>query len=170
MKKERANSKTATASSLEENARQQIANNINILVADAFALYVKTKNFHWHVTGSHFRDYHLLFDEQAAQIFATIDILAERVRKLGKTTIHSIRQISRLQQIKDNEEEFVEPRRMLQILLDDNKKCAQQLRIVHQVCDDHHDIATASLLEGFIDEAERRIWFLSSTLSSEKIK
>lgn len=157
--------KLATPTDLGETARQAITAAINPLVADAFVLFVKTKNYHWHVTGSHYRDYHLLLDEQATQIFATIDVLAERVRKLGGTTIHSISHISRLQRIKDDDEQFVAPREMLRRLMDDNKSFAANLRAAHEICDQYRDVATASFLEVFIDEAERRVWFLYETQS-----
>ncbi len=150
----------ATPTNLGENAREAIAKAINPLVADAFALYVKTKNFHWHLSGRHFRDYHLLFDEQADQIFAMIDVLAERVRKLGGLTIHSISEISRLQTIEDDNDPFVDPIEMVRRLLEDNKNCAARMLDAHEVCDEHQDVATASILEIFIDETERRIWFL----------
>jgi starvation-inducible DNA-binding protein len=160
MKKEETNVKLAVPSDLKEEGRQQIADVINPLVADAFALYVKTKNFHWHLSGSHFRDYHILFDEQAEQIFATIDVLAERVRKLGKLTIHSIGHISHLQNVKDSDDVFVEPKQMLQTLMHDNQKYVERMRVAHQVCSDNNDVATTSILEVLIDEVERRIWFL----------
>jgi len=168
MKKEKSTVKLATPSDLKDKGRQEIADVINPLVADAFALYVKTKNFHWHLSGSHFRDYHLLFDEQAEQIFATIDVLAERVRKLGKTTIRSIDHISCLQNVKDSEEAFVEPEQMLQILMHDNQKYAERMRAAHEVCAKHNDVATTSILEVFIDETERRIWFLFETGTSHR--
>ena len=155
--------KIATPTDLGEQARQAIASVINPLIADAFALYVKTKNYHWHVSGSHYRDYHLLFDEQAAQIFAMIDVLAERIRKLGGTTIRSIEHINRLQRIKDDNDAFVAPKEMIRRLMDDNKDYAGHIRAAHKVCDENHDIATASLLEVFVDETERRIWFLYET-------
>lgn len=150
----------ATPNDLKFDARQKVADALNVLVADTFALYIKTKNFHWHVSGPHFRDYHLLFDEHADQIFAMTDILAERVRKLGFTTIHSIKQISSLKTIEDDEEKFVEAITMTQRLLEDNKKLAHNLLEAHHLCDNAEDVATASLLETFIDETERRIWFL----------
>ncbi len=156
--------KLTTPNDLNEKGRQKIAESINPLVADAFALYVKTKNFHWHMSGSHFRDYHLLFDEQAEQIFAMIDVLAERVRKLGGTTLRSIGHISRLQNVKDNDEVFIRPIEMLQYLLEDNQGFAARMRAAHQVCDDSNDVATASILEVFIDETERRVWFLFESL------
>jgi len=153
----------STPSDLDSNACQAVTQVINPLVADAFALFVKTKNYHWHMSGSHYRDYHLLLDEQATQIFNMIDILAERVRKLGGTTIHSISQISQLQNVKDDNETFVEPKEMIRRLMKDNKEYAARMRAAHQVCDDNNDIATASFLENFIDETERRTWFLYET-------
>ena len=157
--------KLAVSNPLGEEARNQITAAVNPLVADSFALYVKTKNFHWHMSGSHFRDYHLLFDEQAEQIFAMIDVLAERVRKLGGITIHSISHISQLQTIQDDNETFVEPKDMLERLLEDNKQMAENMRAAHKVCGEHNDVATTSLLEVFIDEAERRAWFLFEAAS-----
>ena len=166
MNKKKAAAKLSTPSDLNEKGREAITVSLNPLVAEAFALYVKSKNFHWHMSGSHFRDYHLLFDEQADQIFAMIDPLAERVRKLGGTTICSIGHISRLQNIKDDDEAFLEPEKMLQHLMNDNKKYAAHMRAAHKVCEDHNDVATCSILEVFIDETERRIWFLFETLVS----
>jgi starvation-inducible DNA-binding protein len=125
-----------------------------------FALYLKTKNFHWHVSGPHFRDYHLLLDEHAEQIFATTDDIAERVRKIGGTTLRSIGQISRLQRVLDNDADYVTPLDMLAELRDDNKQLVARLRETHGLCDEHGDVATASLIENWIDEAERRTWFL----------
>jgi starvation-inducible DNA-binding protein len=156
-------SKLSTPNTLGENTCEAVSAALNPLVADAFALYVKTKNFHWHLSGRHFRDYHLLFDEQADQIFAMIDVLAERVRKLGGTTIHSIGHISQLQTIQDDNEEFVNPVEMVKRLMEDNKNYTEQMRKAHQICDDKEDVATASLLEVFIDESERRTWFLFET-------
>lgn len=152
--------KLSTPTDLGDKARQSVTEVLNPIVADAFALYVKCKNFHWHMSGAHFRDYHLLLDEQADQVFAMIDVLAERVRKLGGTTIRSISQIASLQKIKDDNDLFVEPRDMMKRLLEDNKEYAARLRAAHQVCDDNNDVATASVLEVFIDETERRTWFL----------
>ena len=125
-----------------------------------FALYLKTKNFHWHVSGPHFRDYHLLLDEQADQIFATTDDIAERVRKIGGTTLRSIGQIGRLQRVLDNDADYVTPHDMLAELRDDNKQLVSNLRETHGLCDEQGDVATASLIENWIDEAERRVWFL----------
>jgi starvation-inducible DNA-binding protein len=150
----------ATPTDLKPNAVRDIAGALNILLADMFALYLKTKNFHWHVSGPHFRDYHLLLDEQAEQIFATTDDIAERVRKIGGTTLRSIGQVARLQRVLDNDAEFVTPLDMLAELRDDNKQLAANLRETHGLCDEEDDVATASLLETWIDEAERRTWFL----------
>src|SRR5690242_4241928 len=149
-----------TPTDLGANAQKDIAGALNALLADTFALYVKTKNFHWHVSGPHFRDYHLLLDEQADQIFAITDTIAERVRKLGGTTLHSIGHIARLARIKDNDADFVSPQDMLAELRDDNQRLISQMREAHSVCDERRDVATASLLEVWIDEAERRVWFL----------
>jgi starvation-inducible DNA-binding protein len=130
------------------------------VLADVFALYLKTKNFHWHVSGPHFRDYHLLLDEQGAQIFATTDEIAERVRKVGGTTLRSIGHIAKLQRVLDNDAEYVDPQDMLAELRDDNGALAARMREAHSLCDERGDVATASLLETYIDEAERRVWFL----------
>src|SRR6266849_376295 len=140
-----------------------IEDELRPLLADVFALYVKTKNFHWHMSGPHFRDYHLLLDEQADQLFAMTDPIAERVRKLGGITLRSIGQISRTQRVLDNDAEYVEPLDMLAELADDNKTLAARLRQAHNVCDKHRDVATASLIEVWIDETERRTWFLFET-------
>jgi starvation-inducible DNA-binding protein len=141
----------------------EISNGLNAVVADLFALYVKTKNFHWHMTGPHFRDYHLLLDEQSAQVLATIDPAAERVRKLGRSTLRSVGQIARLRRAADNDAEDLTPTEMLGELRDDNSGLASALRELHDVCDRHGDVATASLIENWIDEAEGRIWFLAET-------
>lgn len=133
---------------------------MNAILADVFALYLKTKNFHWHVSGPHFRDYHLLFDEHGDQIFAMVDPMAERIRKIGGTTITSIGHIARLQRIHDNDATDVVPQDMLAALCEDNRTLTTKLREAHTVCDEHRDIATASLIEMWIDETERRIWFL----------
>jgi starvation-inducible DNA-binding protein len=138
----------------------RISAKMNEILATTFALYVKTKNFHWHVSGPHFRDYHLLLDEQAEQIFASTDDIAERVRKIGGITLRSIGQISKLQGIEDNDASYVAPGDMLRELMGDNKKVVAAMRACHKICDDHEDVATASLLENFIDQAERRLWFL----------
>jgi starvation-inducible DNA-binding protein len=150
----------STQTDLSGNAIPEIAEALNGLVADSYALYAKTKNFHWHVSGPHFRDYHLMFDEQAAEIFATVDELAERVRKLGARTVHSIGEIARLQTIKDNDKDFVAPTAMLTELMNDNKLVIKRMRAAHEIADKHDDIATASILENFIDAAEKRNWFL----------
>ncbi len=149
-----------TPTDLTSNATRDISGALTILLADMFALYVKTKNFHWHMSGPHFRDYHLLLDEQGEQIFATTDAIAERVRKIGGTTLRSIGQIARLQRVLDNDADFVAPMDMLAELRDDNKQLAAHLRETHTVCDEHGDVATTSLIETWIDEAERRTWFL----------
>jgi starvation-inducible DNA-binding protein len=149
-----------TPTDLTAAATKNIAGAMNAILADVFALYLKTKNFHWHLSGPHFRDYHLLLDEQADQIYAMADPIAERVRKLGGTTLRSIGHIARLQRVLDNDAEYVEPSDMLAELREDNKTLAARLREAHNVCDDHHDIATASLIEVWIDETERRTWFL----------
>jgi starvation-inducible DNA-binding protein len=149
-----------TPTDLPQQAVDKISKTLNVLVADAFALYLKTKNFHWHVSGRHFRDYHLLLDEQADQIFASTDALAERVRKVGGITLRSIGQISKLQTIQDNNEDYVPPREMLRELMNDNKSMAAAMRKAHKIVDDLEDAATAGLLENFIDETERRTWFL----------
>ncbi len=150
----------ATPTDLTPNAVRDLAGALNILLADMFGLYLKTKNFHWHVSGPHFRDYHLLLDEQGEQIFATTDAIAERVRKIGATTLRSIGHIGRLQRIADNDADFVTPMDMLAELRDDNKRLVARMRETHDLCDEHGDVATASLLEVWIDEAERRTWFL----------
>lgn len=155
-----ASSALAVPTDISENAAKAIASALNGLCADAFALYVKTKNFHWHMSGPHFRDYHLLLDEQADQIEDSIDPLAERVRKLGQTTLRSIGHIGKLQSIKDNDEAFVPPGDMLKELEDDNRAMAKAMRKTHELCDDNDDAGTAGLLETFIDETERRAWFL----------
>ncbi|HEY3052947.1 MAG TPA: DNA starvation/stationary phase protection protein [Thermoanaerobaculia bacterium] len=149
-----------TPTSLGSEATRDISGALNALLADFFALYLKTKNFHWHVSGPHFRDYHLLLDEQADQIYATTDPIAERVRKLGGTTLHSIGHIGRLQRVSDNDADYITPLDMLAELREDNARLADRMRETHDVCDEHGDVATASLLEVWIDEAERRAWFL----------
>ena len=153
-------SQLATVTDLSQQGVQEITEALNPLVADLFALYVKTKNFHWHLSGSHFRDYHLLFDEHADQIFDAIDIIAERVRRVGGTTIRSISHIGQLQTIEDNNEAFVSPADMVRQLMEDNGHLASTQRAAHAVCEKNKDVATASLLEVTIDEAERRKWFL----------
>lgn len=156
--------KLATPSDLDVQDRRAIAKAINPIVADSFALFVKTKNFHWHMSGSHYRDYHLLLDEQSDQIFAMIDVLAERVRKLGERTIHSISEIKELQHVKDVNE-TLSADEMLQELLQENKKFLMRLRAAHEVCSEGNDVGTTSVLENYIDETERRVWFLFETLA-----
>jgi starvation-inducible DNA-binding protein len=149
-----------TPTDLSSDAVREVSAALNALIADTFALYVKTKNFHWHVSGPHFRDYHLLLDEQADQLQGSIDILAERARKVGGTTIRSIGQIAKLQRIKDNDKGYVAAIDMLLELMNDNKAQIHSMREAHEIADKHEDVATASLLENFIDEAEKRCWFL----------
>jgi starvation-inducible DNA-binding protein len=149
-----------TPTDLKPNAVRDVSGALNLLLADMFALYMKTKNFHWHISGPHFRDYHLLLDEQADQIFAATDAIAERVRKIGGTTLRSIGNIRRQQRILDNDADFVAPDDMLAELRDDNKQLTASLRETHDLCDEHGDVASASLIENWIDEAERRTWFL----------
>ena len=156
----RAAPRLATPTDLGANATKDIAGALNALLADTFALYLKTKSFHWHVSGPHFRDYHLLLDEQAEQIFAITDVIAERVRKIGAPTLRSVGDIARHQRITDNDAPYVDPDDMLAELRDDNQRFVAAMREAHDVCDEHNDVATTSLLENFIDEAERRIWFL----------
>ena len=149
-----------TPTDLTPSATKDIAAAMNAILADVFAIYVKTKNFHWHMSGPHFRDYHLLLDEHADQLFAMTDPIAERVRKIGGLTLRSIGQISRTQRVLDNDADYVEPLDMLAELADDNRTMAARLREAHNVCDEHRDVATASLIEVWIDETERRAWFL----------
>lgn len=149
-----------TPTDLERSGVKDIAAAMNGILADVFALYLKTKNFHWHMSGPHFRDYHLLLDEQGDQLFAMTDPIAERIRKLGAITIKSTGDISRRQRILDNDADYVEPEDMLEELLEDNKTLTARLREAHGVCDEHNDVATASLIEVWIDETERRTWFL----------
>jgi starvation-inducible DNA-binding protein len=151
----------ATPTDLTRSASKDISGAMNAILADVFALYLKTKNFHWHMSGPHFRDYHLLLDEQAEQLFAMTDPIAERIRKIGGLTLRSIGHISRIQRVLDNDAEYVEPLDMIAELADDNKTMAARLREAHNVCDEHRDVATASLIEVWIDETERRTWFLS---------
>jgi starvation-inducible DNA-binding protein len=158
--KERRAIRLRTPNDLGSDATRDLAGALNTLLADMFALYFKTKNFHWHMSGPHFRDYHLLLDEQADQIFATTDVIAERVRKLGTTTVRSIGHISRLQRVLDNDAEFVTPLDMLSELRDDNLQLTSHMREAHALCDERGDVATTSLIEIWIDEAERRTWFL----------
>lgn len=149
-----------TPTDLDSAAVKAVSDALNGLLADSFALFLKTKNFHWHVSGPHFRDYHLLLDDQAAEIMAATDDMAERVRKIGGTTLRSIGHIAKLQTIEDNDAEFVPPAMMLQELMNDNKHVTAQMRKAHEVCDEHEDIASASLIENWIDQTEKRTWFL----------
>jgi len=157
---ERRNSPLATPSDLGANA---VSGALTILLADVFSLYLKTKNFHWHMSGVHFRDHHLMLDEQGDQIFAMTDAIAERARKIGGRTIHSIGDIGRRQRLMDNDAEYVTPDDMLAELRDDNLRLVEFMRETHSLCDEHGDVATASLLENWIDETERRVWFLYET-------
>jgi starvation-inducible DNA-binding protein len=150
----------STPTDLKSQATVDIAAAMNAILADVFAIYVKTKNFHWHMSGPHFRDYHLLLDEQGDQLFAMTDPIAERVRKVGGSTIKSIGHIARTQRISDNDTDYVEPLDMLAELREDNQMLTARLREAHNVCDEHRDVATASLIEVWIDETERRAWFL----------
>jgi starvation-inducible DNA-binding protein len=156
----RVNPVLATPTDLKPQGVADVSAELRGLLADVFALYVKTKNFHWHMSGSHFRDYHLLLDEQSEQIFAMTDDLAERARKIGGTTLRSIGDIARHQRLVDNDEAFVDPRKMLAELADDNRQLTHLLRSAHAVCDEHNDVAAASLIETWIDQTERRTWFL----------
>jgi starvation-inducible DNA-binding protein len=158
--KQRREAPLKTPSALGEDARRDISAGLNALLADVFALYLKTKNFHWHMSGPHFRDYHLMLDEQADELYQTTDPVAERVRKLGGTTLRSIGQIAKQQRISDNDAGYVTPEDMLAELRDDNERLAAYMRETHALCDEYRDVATASLLENWIDEAERRVWFL----------
>ncbi len=157
---------TASPTDLSAQATRDISAALNTLLADVFTLYLKTKNFHWHMWGPHFRDYHLLLDEQSQQIFAITDDIAERVRKIGGGTLRSIGQIDRLRRIRDNDADYVTPLDMLAELSEDNKQLTAAMRSVHATCDEHNDVATASLLEVWIDEAERRTWFLFESCRS----
>lgn len=158
--KERQDAPLSTPTDLTAEATQDISAELNALLADVFTLYLKTKNFHWHLSGPHFRDYHLLFDEQADQLFAMTDPIAERVRKIGGSTIKSIGQISRLQRVLDNDAEYVDTEDMLAELCEDNRALTAHLRETHNICQEFRDLATASLIEVWIDETERRTWFL----------
>jgi starvation-inducible DNA-binding protein len=154
---------TNPPSGLTSQATRDISAALTTLLADVFALYIKTKNFHWHISGPHFRDYHLLLDEQGDQLFGITDDIAERVRKVGGTTLRSIGQIGRLQRLPDNDADYVTPQDMLAELRDDNKRLVAIMRETHALCDEHGDVASASLLETWIDDAERRVWFLFET-------
>jgi starvation-inducible DNA-binding protein len=159
----RRNAPLATPTDLKAAATHDITGSLNAILADVFALYMKTKNFHWHLSGPHFRDYHLLLDEHADQIYAMTDPIAERIRKLGGSTLRSIGHIARTQRLLDNDAEYVEPLDMLAELREDNKTLVASMREAHDLCDEHRDIATASLIEVWIDETERRVWFLFET-------
>jgi starvation-inducible DNA-binding protein len=161
--KERRKAPMATPSDIRPEAVKDISAGLNALLADVFAMYIKTKNFHWHMSGPHFRDYHLLLDEHGDQLFAMTDDIAERVRKIGGTTIRSISHISRIQRVSDNDADYVDPGDMLAELLDDNKNLVVSLLAAHGLCDDADDVATASLIENWIDETQRRVWFLFET-------
>ena len=161
--KARRASPLVTPTDLGAEASKNIAAGMNGILADVFALYLKTKNFHWHMSGPHFRDYHLLLDEQADQLYAMTDPIAERIRKTGGSTLRSIGHIARLQRISDNDAEYVEPLDMLAELREDNMSLVRYMKETHSLCDEYGDVATASLLEGWIDEAERRTWFLFET-------
>ena len=152
---------TTTRTDLSRDAVEEISSNLRRMLADVFALYLKTKNFHWHISGRHFRDYHLLLDEHSEQVFAMTDDIAERARKIGGTTLRSISDISRHQRLQDNNEESVTPKEMLAELFVDNQQLTRSLRSTHEVCEEHNDVATASLIENWIDQTERRTWFLA---------
>jgi starvation-inducible DNA-binding protein len=158
--KARQSAALATPTDLGANATKDISGGLNILAADVLALWMKTKNFHWHVSGPHFRDYHLLLDDQSDQIYAMVDPIAERGRKLGGNALRSIGQVKKLQRVLDNDADYVTPQDMLAELREDNKDLARNMRVLHEVCDEHNDVATASLLENWIDETEQRTWFL----------
>ena len=158
--KTRQSANLATPTDLGANATKDISGGLNILLADVYALYFKTKNFHWHVSGPHFRDYHLMLDEQSDEIYAMVDPIAERARKLGGKALHSIGQVKKLQRVLDNDADYVTPGDMLAELRDDNQQLTRHMRVLHEVCDEHNDVATASLLENWIDETEKRAWFL----------
>ena len=161
--KEKERDALETPTDLNHDGVIEISNTLRQLLADVFALYVKTKNFHWHMSGRHFRDYHLLLDEQGEQIFAMTDDIAERARKIGGTTLRSISDISGHQRLKDNNSEYITPEEMLGELCADNQQLTRFLRATHEICDRHNDVATASLIENWIDQTERRTWFLSET-------
>ena len=161
--KSRRTANLATPNALGANASKDVSGGLNILLADVIALYFKTKNFHWHVSGPHFRDYHLMLDDQATQIDAMTDVIAERVRKLGASTIKSIGHVKRLQRVLDNDADYVTPHDMLAELREDNQELLKHMRVLHELADEHGDIATASLIENWVDETEQRVWFLFET-------
>jgi starvation-inducible DNA-binding protein len=158
--KARQSAALATPTDLGANATKDITGGLNILGADVLTLWMKTKNFHWHVSGPHFRDYHLMLDEQSDEIYAMVDPIAERARKLGGNALRSIGQVKKLQRVLDNDADYVTPQDMLAELREDNQTLTRNMRILHEVCDEHNDVATASLLENWIDETEKRAWFL----------
>ncbi len=158
--KARQSANLASPPDLGANATKDITGGLAILAADVLALWMKTKNFHWHVSGPHFRDYHLLLDDQSNQIYAMVDPISERARKLGGKALHSIGQVKKLQRVLDNDADYVSPQDMLAELREDNKQLAKNMRVLHEVCDEHNDIATASLIENWVDETEQRTWFL----------
>ena len=158
--KARQSAALATPTDLGANATKDISGGLNILGADVLALWMKTKNFHWHVSGPHFRDYHLMLDEQSDEIYAMVDPIAERARKLGGNALRSIGQVKKLQRVLDNDADYVTPQDMLAELREDNQTLTRNMRVLHEVCDEHNDVATASLLENWIDETEKRAWFL----------
>lgn len=162
-RKDAATSDLTTPTDLGEDTRKEVSAGLTRLLADVFALFVKTKNFHWHVSGPHFRDYHLLLDDQATLVFAMVDPVAERARKLGGPTLHSVGEIVSLKRLDDNDEPFVEPEAMLDELRHDNESLVKYMRELHQLCDDKEDVATASLIENWIDQTEERVWFLFET-------
>ena len=166
--RQRRDAPLTTPTDLTRSATKDIAGTMNAILADVFALYLKTKNFHWHMNGPHFRDYHLLLDEHSGQLFAMTDPIAERIRKIGGLTIKSIGQISRIQRVLDNDADYVDPADMIAELAEDNQTLAARLREAHNVCDEHRDVATASLIEVWIDETERRTWFLSEIKRDQK--
>jgi len=166
--RQRRDAPLTTPTDLTRSATKDIAGTMNAILADVFALYLKTKNFHWHMSGPHFRDYHLLLDEHSDQLFAMTDPIAERIRKLGGLTIKSIGHISRIQRVLDNDADYVEPSDMIAELAEDNQTLAARLREAHNVCDEHRDVATASLIEVWTDETERRTWFLSEIKRGQK--
>jgi starvation-inducible DNA-binding protein len=166
--RQRRDAPLTTPTDLTRSATKDIAGAMNAILADVFALYLKTKNFHWHMSGPHFRDYHLLLDEHSDQLFAMTDPIAERIRKLGGLTIKSIGQIARIQRVLDNDADYVDPSDMIAELAEDNQTLTARLREAHNVCDEHRDVATASLIEVWIDETERRTWFLSEIKRSRQ--
>jgi starvation-inducible DNA-binding protein len=165
--RERRSARLATPTDLDASAASEVGGAMNRILADVFALYFKTKSFHWHIAGPHFRDYHLLLDEQADQIFAMTDAIAERVRKIGSPTLKSVGAVAKLQRVLDNDADYVEPSDMLAELRDDNASLTSHMREAHEICEKHRDIASASLLETWIDETERRVWFLFASLGRQ---